>query len=316
MLNVFAGSVRIFRAAGVDVYLHWSWFVVAFLEVHLREGVYENPVFNALEYLTLFLIVLLHEFGHALACRAVGGRADRIVLWPLGGIAFVAPPQRPGAVLWSIAAGPLVNVALVPFTVIALAFGHALGWPATHPGLNSLLWAAFGTNLLLLGFNLLPVYPLDGGQILYALLWFVMGRAHALLVVSIVGFVGAAGLGALACLAAGSGVPGAVFLAVMAVFLGFGSAAGVRRAQALARALGGPRHANFSCPACGAAPPVGEYWLCKHCGSRFDLFEHLGICPGCGQRFGTASCPYCQYQGRFETRGRELPAAGGHTGPS
>ena len=48
-------------------------------------------------YLALFSIVLLHEFGHALACRQVGGKADQIVLWPLGGVAYVAPPPRPGA---------------------------------------------------------------------------------------------------------------------------------------------------------------------------------------------------------------------------
>ena len=67
-----------------------------------------------LECLALFVIVLLHEFGHALACRQVGGQANQIVLWPLGGVAYVAPPPRPGPTLWSIAAGPLVNVALTP----------------------------------------------------------------------------------------------------------------------------------------------------------------------------------------------------------
>lgn len=71
---------------------------------------------NIAEYLALFGIVLLHEFGHALACRQVGGKAERVVLWPLGGIALVQPPPRPGALLWSIAAGPLVNLVLVPLT--------------------------------------------------------------------------------------------------------------------------------------------------------------------------------------------------------
>ena len=61
-----------------------------------------------------------HEFGHALACRQVGGSANQIILWPLGGVAYVNPPQRPGATLWSIAAGPLVNVALLP--VLGVAF--------------------------------------------------------------------------------------------------------------------------------------------------------------------------------------------------
>src|SRR5438477_7968109 len=77
------------------------------------------PVWGVLEYLSLFVIVLIHEFGHALACRQVGGVANRIVLWPLGGVAFVNPPRRPGAYLWSIAAGPLVNVALIPILAVA-----------------------------------------------------------------------------------------------------------------------------------------------------------------------------------------------------
>jgi Zn-dependent protease len=72
-----------------------------------------------LEYLALFSIVLMHEFGHALACRQVGGTADQILLWPFGGVAYVNPPQRPGAMLWSIAAGPLVNVALFPLLLAA-----------------------------------------------------------------------------------------------------------------------------------------------------------------------------------------------------
>ena len=78
-----------------------------------RARSYSSITWNVLEYLALFLIVMLHEFGHALACRQVGGTANRIVLWPLGGVAYVNPPQRPGATLWSIAAGPLVNVAFL-----------------------------------------------------------------------------------------------------------------------------------------------------------------------------------------------------------
>ena len=108
------GSIHLFRFSGVDVFLHWSWFLVAAYEIQIGRGLYSSVTWNALEYLALFLIVLLHEFGHALACRQVGGRANQIVLWPLGGVAYVDPPPRPGATLWSIAAGPLVNVVLVP----------------------------------------------------------------------------------------------------------------------------------------------------------------------------------------------------------
>src|ERR1017187_6332129 len=113
MMPTRQGSFRLFRFAGIDVFLHWSWFLIAAYAT-TRTSLYSSPVWNVLEYLSLFLIVLMHEFGHALACRSVGGQANQIVLWPLGGVAYVSPPQRPGAMLWSIAAGPLVNVVLAP----------------------------------------------------------------------------------------------------------------------------------------------------------------------------------------------------------
>src|SRR6266536_5022936 len=108
------GTVRLFRFAGIDLFLHWSWFVVAAYEIKGRGRSYSSITWNVVEYLALFLIVMVHEFGHALACRQVGGNANRIVLWPLGGVAYVDPPPRPVATLWTIAAGPLGNVALVP----------------------------------------------------------------------------------------------------------------------------------------------------------------------------------------------------------
>ena len=104
------GSIRLFRLLGIDVFLHWSWFLVALFEINARSRSYSSFTWNVLEYLALFLIVLVHEFGHALACRQVGGVANQIVLWPLGGVAYVDPPQRPGATLWSIAAGPLAGI--------------------------------------------------------------------------------------------------------------------------------------------------------------------------------------------------------------
>ena len=147
-----------------------------------------------------FLIVLTHEFGHQLACRQVGGKTHDIILWPFGGVAYVSPPQRPGAQLWSIAAGPLVNVILFPIlSALALLSGH-LGWDDTLPDLYKFLCNIWLINLVLLIFNMLPIYPLDGGQILRSLLWFVFGRANSLLAASIIGFIGVAALIGLAVL--------------------------------------------------------------------------------------------------------------------
>ena len=148
---------------------------------HQQPGGRNIPsVWPVLEYLALFGIVLLHEFGHALACRQVGGQANQIVLWPLGGVAYVAPPPRPGATLWSIAAGPLVNVALAPILTILWLLGALGGLGARRcpmPTLSSRRSCIINWGLLI--FNMLPIYPLDGGQILQSLLWFVLGRARA-----------------------------------------------------------------------------------------------------------------------------------------
>src|ERR1035438_1942844 len=154
------GAIHLFRLAGVDLYLHWSWFLVAFYEIQ-RGGRYTSLVWSVLEYLSLFLIVLMHEFGHAMACRQVGGTANHILLWPFGGVAYVNPPQRPGATLWSIAAGPLVNVVLAPVLYAAAMAAHSLGWADTMPNAAHFLWAVFVIDVALLVFNIMPHLPLD-----------------------------------------------------------------------------------------------------------------------------------------------------------
>src|ERR1017187_232674 len=95
------GSIRLFHFAGIDVFLHWSWFLVAAYEIQTRKGSYSSITWNVLEYLALFLIVMIQEFRPPVACREVGGGADPTVLRPLGGGPYVTPPQRPGATLWS-----------------------------------------------------------------------------------------------------------------------------------------------------------------------------------------------------------------------
>src|SRR5467141_3025399 len=132
------GSIRLFRFSGIDVFFHLSWFVVAAYEINGRTRSYSSLTWNVLEYLALFLIVTLHEFGHSLACRQVGGTANQIVLWPLGGVAYVNPPPRPGAALWSIAAGPLVNVVLVPILSVLGILSRSSGWAEAMPDAHAL----------------------------------------------------------------------------------------------------------------------------------------------------------------------------------
>jgi Zn-dependent protease len=220
MFALRRGSIRLFRLFGIDVFLHWSWFLIAAFFLFVDNGLGSVGLQAAL-FVSLFAIVLLHEFGHALACRSVGGIARDIVLWPLGGIAFVQPPQRPGAVLWSVAAGPLVNLILVlPLGLAAwLVGGDAIAGGAVDvgslPPLAAYLMLLSMVNLVLLVFNMLPIYPLDGGQILMAILWFFIGHARALKATAAVGIVAAVAGGVYALM------NGEFILLLIAAFVGW-----------------------------------------------------------------------------------------------
>jgi len=280
------GSIKLFRFLGIDVYIHWAWFL-AFLYFTSRSHSYSNYGWSALEILSLFLLVLTHEFGHALACRSVGGTANLIILWPLGGVAYVAPPQRPGAQLWSIVAGPLVNVVLAPILFGLAIFGKNLGWDVSYPDAYLLIENVTLINLVLLIFNLMPVYPLDGGQILRSLLWYPFGRANSLMAASIIGFVGVAALILLAI------YTGSTWKIIIAVFIAMNCWGGLKQAQALAKLAKIPRRVGFACPSCKTAPPLGELWRCGKCGQAFDTFLTQGICPHCNTQFNLTQCLDC-----------------------
>jgi len=286
MMPTKRGSIRLFRFAGIDLYLHWSWFLVAVYEINQRRTNYSSLAWNVVEYLALFGIILFHEFGHSLACRQVGGKADQIVLWPLGGVAYVSPPPRPGATLWSIAAGPLVNVALAPVLTLMVVIGKA-GWAEATPNAYALVRAVCFINYALLIFNLLPIYPLDGGQMVRALLWFALGRARSLMVSVFIGFAGVAGLVVLAVFLK------SFWIAVVAVFILLNCWRGLAQARLLARAAKLPRREGFACPGCKEPPIRGALWRCAKCLKPFDTFESMASCPHCGTAFPVTQCFEC-----------------------
>jgi Zn-dependent protease len=281
------GSIRLFRFSGIDVFLHWSWFLLAFYEINARKGDYSSIGWNIAEYLALFVIVTLHEFGHALACRQVGGQANQIVLWPLGGVAYVNPPLRPGATLWSIAAGPLVNVALIPLIIGVGRLSYVSGWYTTVPDLHTLIHTIFYIDVGLLVFNILPIYPLDGGQILRALLWFVFGRARSLMVATVLGFIGIAAFIGFAIWSRDT------WLGLIAFFLLMNCWSGLQHARALLKFAKLPRRFGYSCPSCQASPPIGDYWKCGRCGQPFDSFQTQAVCPHCAMQYAGTKCLDC-----------------------
>ncbi|HEV3345365.1 MAG TPA: M50 family metallopeptidase [Pirellulales bacterium] len=289
MGTTLKGSVRLFRVAGIDVFVHWTWLIAAWVESSAAKR-YQSPIWGVIEYLAAFGIITLHEFGHALACRQVGGKANQIVLSPLGGAALVQPPPRPGPLFWTIAAGPLVNFLLVPATVGVWFAADAAGLGNANGDAARFLLSIAVINGVLLVFNLLPIYPLDGGRILQAVLWFIIGRAWSLRIVGALGFVAGLGFVALAL------ASGEWWSALIALFIASHSVGALRLAQIVSRTARAPRRAGFACPACSASPPQGEFWMCHKCRTQFDTFQHLALCPGCGEDFAVTQCPACQAQ--------------------
>ena len=154
---------------------------------------------------TLFVLVLLHEFGHCLACRLVGGQADDVLMWPLGGLAMCAPPRRWKAALITTLAGPGVNAVLLPvFGGVLLLCGasweHLIFNPfrpnVFAPDLvRAWLWSAYYTNLMLLAFNMLvPMFPMDCGRVVQELLWWRLGYKRSMVIAVNLGLVVAVGL--------------------------------------------------------------------------------------------------------------------------
>lgn len=294
-------GIHLFRLFGIDVYVHWLWLIVGVYAINNRRANYSSLAWNVGEYLALFLIVLLHEFGHALACKSVGGEANRIMLWPLGGVAFVKPPQRPGAVLWSIAAGPLVNVILAPI-FFAVYYAMRNGLIPTTPDLRGFVGTLLVIDIFLFVFNMLPIYPLDGGQILQALLWFVIGQAKSLMVASVIGMVGAVAVIGLALYFQD------LWFGMLAFFGIMQSVNGFRYAQQISRMNKLPKHEHIHCPRCGASPPAAPLWRCP-CGMQFDTFVTHATCPQCASQFDSTLCPHCGVSSSIDSWVGVLPVS-------
>ncbi len=291
MYSGLPGSVRIFRLFGIDVHLHWAWALVAYYFYLQGKDSYDNPIWSMAEVLALFGIVLMHEYGHALACRSVGGKALNIMLWPLGGVAYVQPPFRPGAMLWSIVAGPLVNVVLLP-----ICYGAYYFYPRIIEDFDVdillFLFMLYRINLALLIFNMLPIYPLDGGKIVWSVLWFFIGPSRSLTFASYLGLVGvAAGIGYAL-------VEQSLWLILIAVFAASQCKRGLQEAKLL-KYQEPVRRARvvdmISCPECRKAPPIGPNWQCE-CGGFFDMLGDNGRCPHCERVYSSVVCPYCMNQ--------------------
>jgi len=185
------GSIQLVRVFGIRIGVDYSWFLVLFLIIWSLTGYYEDvaPASNAfllavVSALLFFLSILLHELGHAWVALRNGIPIEGIDLWMFGGVAKLGrDADSPGVEFRVAVAGPVVTV-----LIAALCFGLGV---AASSGSDALKSAQFdeqftgattgvlgyltSINLLLLAFNLIPAFPLDGGRIARAIAWKITG---------------------------------------------------------------------------------------------------------------------------------------------
>lgn len=216
--DFFSWSFHLFTAFGIRVRIHLLFVLFIAFEL-IASAIRQDAGVFGFKYTllvvgALWLTVLLHEFGHCFACRWVGGEADEILMWPLGGLAMAAPPHDWKASFITTAGGPAVNVVLWPLLGAAVYAASGSwdavifnpfdpGWAIVHAGIDSWwkvgLWSVYYTNIILLGFNvLLPMFPLDGGRMVQELLWWRLGYKRSMVIATNLGLFAAIALGVFA----------------------------------------------------------------------------------------------------------------------
>ncbi|MEK6677544.1 MAG: site-2 protease family protein [Planctomycetota bacterium] len=192
--NPILWSVPIGVVRGIQFRLHITFLLCLAVLLWIEspvEGVGWTPTFGHLfdaigTFLLLLIAVAVHELGHCWMTRRIGGHVPEALLWPLGGLGRLEPPNHPAGHMIAASSGLSVNIALcaISSSVLVLWLGTlgAIPWNPFHPmtpidttifpteGQHWLL-RFFGINYVLVLVNLLPVFPFDGGWILQAWLW-------------------------------------------------------------------------------------------------------------------------------------------------
>ena len=258
------GSITLFHFRGIKVTVDWSWFIVLFLVIFWMTGRFEDILGESgttpfglalLSAVGFFGSILLHEFGHAIVAMRNGIGISSIQLWIFGGMARMdREADSPATELKVALAGPAVTAAIV---VVFAAIGIAAdGWSGfreaaileSNSDVSGLMvlaaWLAT-INLLILIFNLLPAYPMDGGRVARAIAWWKSGnRNSATRFAANLGRVfGYLFIGVGIVLAASGDLFGGVWLALIGMVIN-GSARGAAMQTALTSRIGDVRVAD------------------------------------------------------------------------
>lgn len=173
-------KIKLFTIFGIKISLDYSWFAIFILiSWTLAEGFfpYQQPGLKKIIYwemgiiaaILLFASVLIHELSHSIVANNLGERVREITLFIFGGVAQIEKePAEPLTELKIAAAGPISSLA-----IFAVLFGIVkLGAPFLPPGVKAILNYVAFLNLILVIFNMVPAFPLDGGRLLRSLIWY------------------------------------------------------------------------------------------------------------------------------------------------
>jgi Zn-dependent protease/CBS domain-containing protein len=184
-------SFPLVQVAGSEIRIHLTFFLLLawFAIAHYQQGGWPAAADGLLYIVAVFACVVLHELGHAIAARRYGIRTPRITLLPIGGLAELERiPEKPIEEIVVAIAGPLVNVAIAAFLILVL--GASVGSDAVaaiEDPHGDFLARVAAVNVVLVLFNLIPAFPMDGGRVLRALLATRLERARATQIAAMIG---------------------------------------------------------------------------------------------------------------------------------
>jgi len=185
-------SLKLGKLLGIDVYLHFTFLLLlAFLGfAYWRATQNVEAALRGVAFIVaLFGCVVLHELGHAVMARRYGIKTRDITLLPIGGIARLEKmPEKPMQEFWVALAGPAVNVLIAAVLLVGLAATGGFTPLAEITVTGGSFWQRLLVlNLILVAFNLLPAFPMDGGRVLRAVLAMRLGRRRATAIAANVG---------------------------------------------------------------------------------------------------------------------------------
>jgi Zn-dependent protease len=207
------GSIQLFSVSGIPIRIHITFFLfLAWIAVMGRS----NTALSVGYMLAVFGCVLLHELGHALTAQRYGIKTRDITLYPIGGVAMLESRPKPLQELIIAIAGPLVNVVIAGVLLIYLVATNDFRISTDFEGLTFAQMLLLA-NILLVVFNMIPAFPMDGGRVLRAALSLGMPEVRATQIAAGIGQLIALGMGLLAI------INGDILLLLVAFFVFLGA---------------------------------------------------------------------------------------------